>query len=153
MIPTMATQLTKKQKRETLETLDSMVWRIGLKFIRDYLDEFDMIFLMFTSKAFLMEHYREYRGNLIYDLYDYHEDSWFYDFNVRNFLRRNVADRPKWFLKTILETDVAYIIDDGRVYNYWHRMPVNAIVHEYILGTPSDHEPPSDYYDDDSDND
>ena len=99
----------------------TMVWRLILPILKVYIEPIDILHLMSTSKAFIMEHYTDYPENLLYNVH-----RWFYELfspvtpenRLQEFFRPSVFERYnisliidefKWFVWRLYDTDKRYL--------------------------------------------
>lgn len=107
----------------------AIVWRIVLWSLDGYLEDIDILHLLFMSKAFLMENYNEYPGNAVYDLYDMIEL-----YQLGHSVPECLITIPlfEWFLRKLYTTDKAYLMADFRVLKYWYKMPDDVDIYPQV---------------------
>ena len=107
----------------------SMVWSIILRDLRPYVGFSDMVHLLFTSKAFLKDHYRDYRSkrkgkDLIYDLYHRIDFCRLHERNNPSTKKFQMTWRKlDWFMHMLYATDRAYLKESSGVERYWIYLP------------------------------
>lgn len=108
-----------------------MVWRLTIPMLARYVGVVDMMRLMSTSKAFLLEHYTEYPANLLYNVFEYvfcgHVSrlpyGWCFFEMPTAFELRNAGIEWFWFAGRVSKLDERYVEASWRMRDDFYKLP------------------------------